>query len=574
MLGKNKRILWLLCHKTLMEYEVPLLRSLGFEVFVPKIIPKTDEFRSCAVDFSFDESLTIPKHALRVLNSCHFYQRNWSPEAVLYMNRYFGTAFIMPMEGFRESVTNFEGNLLMRAFGLINIASYHKHLEGFYGEQVFCWINAVRHRFWFAAGYEQLKECEPPLFAERSLYLPIGLSPAFWNNANTWTGTQRRVLFFCPSIVKNPYHAAVYQQFKREFGDFPHLIAGKQEVPVDDPHVLGFVSDQELVDHYRSCSVLLYPSRERRHVHYSPVEANIVGTPIVFYDDTLLARICNRKVQGAVSSVAEARDLIKAILKGEDELITSLKKDQQGIAYFFSDEYCKRTWQKALAVIGLGEMTGKTSAAQTVADETKRMLFYPWALGKKTLPRWKGDAFPPPSRAEVHLAEDLSDYQATFEQGIDFRRPGYPTFLRYETGISFLEEWGRWSDGRKVTLTLAKPLKGKFKLVLVGGAFGKNVGSPIPVRVGHMIKKLTFSGPPHPGEIQTVEFALRRPATTIEFTIPLPTTPEGDARQVGIGFVQLRIEPLDQSGNGRRQTDRPEAILPVRLLSITNATQK
>ena len=206
-----------------MPYEVPLLRSLGFEVFVPKIIPKRAEFRSCAVDFSFDESLTIPEHALRVLNSCHFYQQKWPRDVVFYMNRYFGTAFIMPVEGFRESVTNFEGDLLMRAFGLINPLSYHKNLKGFYGEQVFGWINAVRHRFWFAAGYQQLKECEPPLFAERSLYLPIGLSPAFWRNANTWTGTARRVLLFCPSIVKNPYHAAVYQQFKREFGGFSAL---------------------------------------------------------------------------------------------------------------------------------------------------------------------------------------------------------------------------------------------------------------------------------------------------------------------------------------------------------------
>jgi hypothetical protein len=556
MLRKNKRILWLLCHKTLMEYEVPLLRSLGFEVFVPKIIPKTDDFRSCATDFSFDESLTIPEHVLRVLNSCPFYQPKWPREAVFYMNRYFGTAFVMPMEGFRESVTNFEGNLLMRAFGLINKASYHKHLEGFYDEQVFCWINAVRHRFWFAAGYQQLKECESPLFAERSLYLPIGLSPAFWKNANTWTGTERRLLFFCPSIVKNPYHAAVYQQFKREFGDFPHLIAGKQDVPVNDPHVLGFVSDQELVDLYKSCSVFLYPSRERRHVHYSPVEANIVGMPIIFYDNSLLARICNRKVQGAVSSVAEARDLIKAILNGEGDLIRSLKKDQQDIAYFFSDQYCKGIWQKSLASIGLGEALRKSSVAHTLADETKRALYHPWALGKKTLPPWKGVAFPPPSRAEVHLAEELSDYEKrTFEQGIDFRRPGYPVFIKDETGLSFLEEWGRWSDGRKVTLTLFNPLKGKFKLVLVGGAFGKNVGRPIPVRIGHLRQKLTFSGPPHPGEIQTLEFALRRPATTIEFTIPRPTAPERDNRRVGIGFVQLRIESLDQSGNGRTPTE-------------------
>jgi len=453
---------------------------------------------------------------------------------------------------FRQSGHSTEGNLLMRAFGLINIASYRKQLEGFYGEQVFCWINAARHRFWFAAGYEQLMECEPPLFSERSLYFPIGLSPAFWRNANTWTGTERRLLFFCPSIVQNPYHAAVYKQFKREFGDFPHLIAGKQDVPVNDPHVLGFVSDQELVDLYKSCSLLLYPFRERRHVHYSPVEANIVGTPIIFYDDCLLARICNRKVQGAVSSVAEARDLTKAILKGDRDVIASLKKDQQDIAYFFSDQYCKRIWQKSLAAIGLGEALGKASVPHTLADETKRALFYPWAHGKKTLPRWKGMAFPPPSRAEIHSDEELSDYEKrTFEQGIDFRRPGYPIFIKDETGLSFLEEWGRWSDGRKVILTLAKPLKGKFKLVLVGGAFGKNVGRPIPIRIGHLRQKATFSGPPHPGEMQKLEFALRRPATTIEFTIPRPTTPKGDSRQVGVGFVQLRIEPLEGHSLGK-----------------------
>jgi hypothetical protein len=545
MLRKNKRILWLLCHKTLMRYEVPLLRSLGFEVFVPKIIPNTAQWQSGTVEFSFDESLTIPDHALKALNSCHFFQEEWPREVIFYMNRYFGTAFIMPMEGFRESVTNFEGNLLMRAFGLINTASYHKHLEGFYGEQVYCWINAVRHRFWFAAGYEQLKECEPPLLAERSLYLPIGLSPAFWRNANTWTGTERQLLFFCPSIVKNHYHAAVYKQFKREFGDFPHLIAGKQDVPVNDPHVLGFVSDQELVELYKSCSLFLYPSRERRHVHYSPVEANVVGMPIVFYDDCLLARICNRKVQGAVSSVEEARDLIKAILKGEGDLTTSLKKDQQDIAYYFSDEYCKMVWQKSLAALGLGETLGKGSVARRFADETRRVLFYPWALGKKTLPRWKGDAFPPPSRGEVHLAGEFSDYQATLEQGIDFRRPGYPTFLKYETGLSFLEEWGRWSDGRKVILTLDNPLKGKFKLVLVGGAFGENRRRPIRVRIGHVLKKLTFSSPHHRAEIRTLEFALRRPSATIEFTIPRPTTPKGDNRLLGMGFIQLRIEPLD-----------------------------
>ena len=542
MLRKNKRILWLLNHKTLMQYEVPLLLKMGFEVFVPKIIPKTIGFRSGAVDFSFDESLTIPEHALKVLNSCFFYEGNWPRDVVFYVNRYFASAFVMPIEHvFRESVLNFEGNLLLRVFGLDNTMTYQKVLTFYYGAGVFRWIYAVRERFWFAQGYEQLNECEPPVFAERSVYLPIGMPSTFWKNANTWTGTDRRLLLVCPSIASNPYYAAIYKQFKQEFGDFPHAIIGTQDVPVNDPNVLGFVPDHELVHLYKTCSVLLYPSREKRHVHYSPVEANIVGTPIIFYNDSLLSRICNRKIQGAVSSVAEARGLIKAILNGQRDLITSLKKDQRDIAYFFSDEYCKPAWEKSFAAIGLGKSLKKTSALKTLTEETKRVLFYPWAHGKKTLTR--SEVHVP---VEVYMPEEVPAYEATVEQGIDFRRPGYPTCVIHVTGISFPEDWGRWSVGPEVTLALRNPLNGKFKLVLAGGAYGKNIGAPIPVKIGRVLRKVTFSGAPDSGEIKNLEFALRRPASTIEFTIPYPSTPEGDNRQIGIGLLQLRIEPLNQ----------------------------
>ena len=37
-------------------------------------------------------------------------------------------------------------------------------------------------------------------------------------------------------------------------------------------------------------------------------------------------------------------------------------------------------------------------------------------------------------------------YNATAEQGIDFRKPGLPTFVRYVSGVSYGEGWGRWSD--------------------------------------------------------------------------------------------------------------------------------
>ena len=75
MFHRNKRILWLLNHKTLMPYEAQLLLNLGFEVFVPKVIPKAVSFRSGAVDFAYDGSLTIPQRA-EALERVQFSRRN------------------------------------------------------------------------------------------------------------------------------------------------------------------------------------------------------------------------------------------------------------------------------------------------------------------------------------------------------------------------------------------------------------------------------------------------------------------------------------------------------------------
>jgi lipopolysaccharide transport system permease protein len=55
---------------------------------------------------------------------------------------------------------------------------------------------------------------------------------------------------------------------------------------------------------------------------------------------------------------------------------------------------------------------------------------------------------------------------------------------------------------------------------------------------------------------------VNRPATTIELTMPYPSTPDGDHRRVGIGLLQLRIRPLDQNSGHRTHGERPENQLP------------
>ena len=75
-----KRLIWCVNHRTLMQSEVPILRSLGWEVFIPKVIPTHDSsYRSAAVSYEFDATLSIPEPELRILNAIPFYEDAWSP---------------------------------------------------------------------------------------------------------------------------------------------------------------------------------------------------------------------------------------------------------------------------------------------------------------------------------------------------------------------------------------------------------------------------------------------------------------------------------------------------------------
>ena len=77
-------------HKTLMSGEVPLLRSLGFEVLVPKVVPIHDRgFRSAGVTDDYDAALDLAPAALRVLNHENFFERCWAPTVTQIINRYF-----------------------------------------------------------------------------------------------------------------------------------------------------------------------------------------------------------------------------------------------------------------------------------------------------------------------------------------------------------------------------------------------------------------------------------------------------------------------------------------------------
>jgi len=91
---KKRRVLWIINHQTLMDFEPYILRDLGYEVYIPKLFPQSEENRSGKVTYDFDSSLTIPREVLDQLNEFNFYRTKITPTIRSSINNYFDIAII------------------------------------------------------------------------------------------------------------------------------------------------------------------------------------------------------------------------------------------------------------------------------------------------------------------------------------------------------------------------------------------------------------------------------------------------------------------------------------------------
>ena len=135
-------------------------------------------------------------------------------------------------------------------------------------------------------------------------------------------------------------------------------------------------------------------------------------------------------------------------------------------------------------------------------------------------------------------------YEATFAEGIDFRKPGFPRNVVEVRGMSDYEPWGRWTNHTATRFVFSEPLPLAFVLEITGGAVGPNLGKPVRVKVGTQTKEFAFTADPFNTQPQTqsLEFVSTNPVNTIELQTPQLWRPiNGDPRELGIALVALRV---------------------------------
>lgn len=154
-------------------------------------------------------------------------------------------------------------------------------------------------------------------------------------------------------------------------------------------------------------------------------------------------------------------------------------------------------------------------------------------------------------RYELKLNFDSLLYDATLNEGIDFSRSSYPSFMKYVSGISQREGWGRWTDanqGKHVLLGFNSPLPKRFLLELEAIPFDKNIGKVTQIRVGNQIKTIVVDDK---NRIYSMVFENIGSSDVVEITAPGSSEKkikdgETDPRQIGIGLISLKIKDLDK----------------------------
>jgi glycosyltransferase involved in cell wall biosynthesis len=346
---RDKRVCWLISHTTLRDAEVPLMQSLGFEVYTNKVLPKGEDYRSGSMDFSWDAGLTLPTEVLDYFNQFNFYQTPFDEEMTETLNAYFGTVIVAAYPPVLKELTkHFRGRILLRAFGREHPATYASLLS-YHIETGWRWERVWRqqHRFWLGACYEAIPPVEPQLMRDHVAMLPVAMPDWSLRVRGQWVGGDHRVFFVCPSIKTSPgYYGVIYERFKAVYGDFPHVIGGSQPIPLDDSHVTGFLTDEQYQKFFRTLQVMYYHSREPRHIHYHPLEAILYGMPVVYMRGGLMEAFDTGTQAGACYTDAEAREKLRRVLDGDQELIREIQESQVSILDIFLPEGVRDEWRR------------------------------------------------------------------------------------------------------------------------------------------------------------------------------------------------------------------------------------
>jgi hypothetical protein len=339
------RIAYLSTHPGLVYGEVRLLKEMGHEIYLPIVNKQIEEVEA-------HRNIQLSEEKMRSLDSYNPFSENISNEIidifVKEFDMYFVTGLSIPFVLSIASHT--QKPFLIRIFGRESNHNYNFI------------TSKIKHfpNVWCGMAYEEMLEVEPEHTRHKFIYLPLPENYSFDSLRNTHKNTTRKLMFVCSYIDESSYYKNIYLDFKKNFGDLPHAIYGRQcifennslkelgTIVKSDANIYPNCPAKEYQKAFQEYSVLFYHSVESRHVHYHPIEAVTVGMPVVFMEGCLFDSLTDKKSSGRCKDTQEARRKVERLLQGDTELAQRIMEDNSVILTKISKENYKNQFEKIL----------------------------------------------------------------------------------------------------------------------------------------------------------------------------------------------------------------------------------
>ena len=330
------RCLYICSHQTLIDFEVPILFQAGCEVYCVKSLQHI-EAKHHTVEAKpdrlqhYDSMLTIPTECIQKLNTVHWYNNEAVDQDTLaILNKYFDfvVCTLLTSGNLLKQLSNeYKGKVCIRLFGREGTLTYEYFMPQF--------AEAVdKFQFWIS--YPEILAFElandTSISKHNNFIIALGVSQVFFDEyVDTWNPVQNKVSFVCSKVGMMGYYTNIFHEFEANFSHLIHadqvVLLGKNN-HISRSYLKDNLNNHDFYKQIQTCKAMYYHGKEPRHMHYHPLEAVVIGCPVIFHEESLLASFLPDS-PGKCSSMKEAREKIQLILDGDTNFIESVLESQK-----------------------------------------------------------------------------------------------------------------------------------------------------------------------------------------------------------------------------------------------------
>lgn len=322
------RIFWLGMHKVLVHTELPRLRQLGFEVFVPPYLSSVQD-QSAHHSWDKDQPTTLPREIFEKLSQYNFFFNEISQEMGEILNLYFDAVIVTIAVPWLVSILKvYHKKVIYRCYGQSFLLSpYLWNLDLFR-------LITERDNFWFVPHAQEAIDDEHQWLKERTRIVPYTTADEVFARKNTWSlekVSRQEIAMLCPNI-DNLYYRKHFHFLKKNFSDPHYRFYGVQLRNFKDPQIVGTLPREEYLSRFAASSGYLYSYTDGNVCYLPPIEMMILGGPVLFLAGSLLDRLFqDRHAPGRAKTIPEAHEKSRRLLSQDKAFIQDVISSQQHI---------------------------------------------------------------------------------------------------------------------------------------------------------------------------------------------------------------------------------------------------